>query len=49
MHYCLHELHIIPSVYAQMSKYEKACVLGSIMARSEAQKKAERERERIKN
>ena len=38
MHYALQKLHILPSVYAAMSREEKALVVASIQVRIKGEK-----------
>lgn len=40
MHYALQKLHILPSVYAAMSRAEKALVIASIKLRVKAEANA---------
>lgn len=46
MHYCLQELHILPSVLFALPRRELALVIASCEARIEAEKKHEQELKR---
>lgn len=48
-HYCLQELHILPSKYRKMSRKEKAFITASILVRTEKEKEQQKEIERQRN
>lgn len=39
-HYCLHEMHILPSEYVKLPRREKAFITASVLVRIEAEKRA---------
>jgi len=45
-HYCLQELHILPSKYLKMSRKEKAFIAASILVRAEKEREQQKEIER---
>jgi hypothetical protein len=42
-HYCLQELHILPSKYLKMSRKEKAFIAASILVRTKKEKEQQEE------
>jgi hypothetical protein len=45
-YYCLHELHIIPSVFEKLERRERAFIVAAIEVRIKAEKEKQKEVER---
>jgi len=46
VHYCLQELHILPSQYLELPRKEKAFIAASILVRAKAEEEQQKELER---